>query len=254
MLNAPLFMGRYREFIPYTSSTNQYALEKLKEIPLPLEGSLYFTEDQQAGRGQAGNNWFSVPNGSFTGSYVLYPHFLPSNELHRITQVAALAVSKSLEQYKPEGNIQIKWPNDIVVKGRKICGILTENRWLGDRFVGMVCGIGVNLNIDSFPEAIAPTAVSLHTLIGKKTEATDFIETLSLHLEQGYLKLKSAHFSEIESDYLSKLYRYKEWGLYDRGKGPEKARIEGVDSAGRLQLLFETGLTEVFNLKEIRFI
>lgn len=246
-------MGRYREFIPYTSSTNQYALEKLKEIPLPLEGSLYFTEDQQAGRGQAGNNWFSVPNESFTGSYILYPHFLPVNELHRVTQVAALAVFRSLEDFHPAGNLQIKWPNDIMINGLKICGILTENRWSGDKLIGMVCGIGVNLNIDSFPKDLEQHVVSLHALTGKKTEVSDFIEILSLYLEQGYLKLKATQFAEIESDYLSKLYRYKEWGMYDRGKGPELARIEGVDSTGRLLLKFETGLTEAFNLKEIRF-
>lgn len=122
------------------------------------EGMVVTAKEQTGGKGRFGRNWFS-PNGGIYCSIILRPK-IPVESLHSLTFISAIAVSDSIkEQFKK--NTIIKWPNDIIIKRKKICGILTESKSKGKKVLYAVVGIGVNINIDKFPEELKYTAYSL---------------------------------------------------------------------------------------------
>ena len=245
-------MGVQRLHLKETPSTNTVALEWLRQKP--PEGALVWASRQTAGRGQTGSSWIAEPGQNFTGSYILYPGFLAPDRLHLVTHIAAIAVLRFLQSEIFGQDIRIKWPNDVWVGGRKICGILTENVWNGDQLVGMVCGIGLNLNTLQFPPELQDRAVSLAQLSGKQYRIEDCIQELSRHLEICWLQLRSGRNEGLQSTYLQHLYRYQETGWYDRGQGAEQATLVGVTPEGKLALDFGNGKLSTFGIKEIQFL
>jgi len=133
-----------REIISYNKidSTNTAAYE-LAEQGL-AEGAVIFADEQTKGRGRHGRTWYSAPGCGIYMSCVLRPHMAP-NEIPKITLIAAVAVVKSIREYTGLAAM-IKWPNDILVNGRKVCGILTEMKAEQDRIDFIILGIGINVN------------------------------------------------------------------------------------------------------------
>ena len=130
---------------------------------------------QTAGRGQRGNRWLSAGGENLTFSILLRPEALPSAEFMALTYLATLAVKGWLcRQGVPA---EIKWPNDIYVGKRKICGMLVENRLSGDCIAASVIGIGLNLNQTSFPGELV-NAVSLKQLTGRDYPLKETLEAL----------------------------------------------------------------------------
>ena len=109
------------------SSTNAYAAELLSKDK-PAEGTVVSTDDQYAGRGQIQNVWESEPNKNISLSIILYPVFLEVRQQFLLNQAISLAVSDSIKEIVPMGTVKIKWPNDIYLNNRKVCGILIQNQ------------------------------------------------------------------------------------------------------------------------------
>lgn len=130
------------------SSTNTKALE-LSSSELK-NGTIVFTDDQITGRGRRDNKWSSTSGKSLTFSIILYPN-CPIDQLNKFSIITGLAVSKTLEEIglKPS----LKWPNDILINNKKICGILIESKLSGNSVKALVIGIGINVNedISDFP-------------------------------------------------------------------------------------------------------
>ncbi|MBL7883411.1 MAG: biotin--[acetyl-CoA-carboxylase] ligase, partial [Bacteroidia bacterium] len=125
-----LFVGQNSIHLQSVDSTNSYATEMLRQISLP-DGTLFYSFNQQNGRGQRGNEWESEPMKNVALSYVLYPKFMDANKQFLLTKVIALGVADLLTAiFKNESivaEVKVKWPNDIYVNNQKIAGVLIEN-------------------------------------------------------------------------------------------------------------------------------
>lgn len=180
---ATCFIGQ--EVIYYRSlpSTNDAAKRRAQEGA--KNGTVIIAEEQTAGRGRIKRSWLS-PRGSIALSIILYPElaYLPC-----LIMVASLAVASAIEQVTSL-KAQIKWPNDVLVNGRKVCGILVESNVRGDKVDYAVIGIGinVNLNLADFPE-IAPLATSLSQELGRNVSRREVIRSLLTEAERLYLAL-----------------------------------------------------------------
>jgi BirA family biotin operon repressor/biotin-[acetyl-CoA-carboxylase] ligase len=146
------------------------------------EGTIVTTDEQTQGRGRRGRNWHSVSGKSLTFSLILRPNLLP-DEVAELTLASAVAVVLTLQEWKLKAGI--KWPNDIFLGKRKVCGILNETRFKQDKIAFAVIGIGINLNqtIDDFPSEIKGTATSVFRYSGKKINRVLFLQRLLLCLE-----------------------------------------------------------------------
>ena len=174
-------LGRNILFSCSVGSTNEWA----KELALlgAAEGTVTIAETQTAGRGRLGREWFSSEGGLWF-SVVLRPK-LRASEAVGLVFVAGLAVAEVLgEKYGLQ--VETKWPNDVLVKGRKVCGILVETNTTGETLNFSVVGIGINGNFDveeAFPEELRKVATSLEKEIGKKVNLEQLFRSILERLE-----------------------------------------------------------------------
>lgn len=167
-------------------------------------GTLVVAEQQTAGKGRRGRGWESSVGSGIYLTLVLKPDINPNNA-SMLTLVAALAVARAITEVTGEA-AQIKWPNDIVMHGKKVCGILTEMSAQFDYISHIVIGIGINVHNESFPEEIAHMAGSLQTECGKSFHRADIIEKLLEHFETYYeIFLETEDLSGLQKEYNSML-------------------------------------------------
>lgn len=152
-------IGHRIYYLQQTGSTNDDAF-RLGSQGEP-EGTVVIAGTQTAGKGRMSRAWHSPPQANIYTSIILRPGF----DVRRAPQIsiaAGVAVAETLEQYCPD-KVQLKWPNDVLIAGRKICGILSQVKMSADAIDFIVAGIGVNVNMDKeqFPADIHETATSL---------------------------------------------------------------------------------------------
>jgi len=209
------YIGKEIYYFPELKSTNIIAKEKaLHRAEGINEGTLIIAERQTAGKGRLGRKWFSPERGIWL-SIILYPQLSPSY-ISRITLMTAVAAVKAIDictQIKS----QIKWPNDILINEKKVCGILTEMSAELDIINWVVVGIGINANIDhrDFPEDIQENTISLKEVSGKEILQVNLVQVFLQEFEKYYEILKRKEFSSI----------LKEWKLYSHTLG-RKIRVD----------------------------
>ncbi len=243
-----LFMGKNLVYLPECHSTNTLALE-LSQRSSAVEGTIIITDNQTNGRGQRGNEWFSEPNKNLTFSVIVKPTFLKPIDQFYLTIAISLALCDFLTQRIP-GKVKIKWPNDILVNDKKLCGILIENSLAGDAIQYSVVGIGLNVNQTSFSLA---SASSMKTLTNEDYALPDELSSLLEFLEQRYLQLRSGKIMELKTDYLNALYGRGELRKFADEEGEWWGLIDGVNQHGKL-LILKQGDIKSYDLKEIRWI
>ncbi len=194
-LQTELFGREHFYYFADIDSTNNYA-KKLAAQDYP-EGTLVIAETQSAGRGRRGRTWDSKPGQGIYMSLILRPS-LPLNELSRITLFIAVAIADTLRNHlglKPG----IKWPNDLLIEGRKISGILTEAVTDMDGIEFIITGIGLNVNQlkEDFPEDFRHTATSVRAEMGHNVSRIPLLQDLLLQLEKRYQQLLSGGFADI---------------------------------------------------------
>jgi BirA family biotin operon repressor/biotin-[acetyl-CoA-carboxylase] ligase len=148
------------------------------------EGTVIVAGRQTAGRGRLGRAWSSPAGEGLYLSIILRPEVRPANA-SVITLAAAVAVAETLS-LDFGARADIKWPNDVLVAGRKICGILVESAIEGDRIQHAILGIGVNLAQEDFPEEIRQSATSLLKETGKRVAPGEILEPLFERLDRRY--------------------------------------------------------------------
>jgi len=245
---ATLFLGHNLVFVPACHSTNSLALQLCQQAVVP-EGTVVITENQTAGRGQRGNSWEAQPGLNLTLSIIIRPGFMAVADQFYFNLITSLAVQdylKSCVQSKPV----VKWPNDILVDGEKICGILIENQLHGNRFASVVMGIGLNINQQQFTSA---TATSLSRITGKQYNLQTEFEKLLQYVEARYLQLKSSKYEELKQAYLANLYRLGEAHPFEIKGMKVMGTITGIDAAGQLLVSID-GEVRAFGIKEIQFV
>jgi len=209
------YIGKKIFYFPELESTNIVAKEKALHRAEGIdEGTLIIAERQSTGKGRLGREWFS-PVGGIWLSIILYPQLSPSY-ISRITLMTAVAAVKSIK-ICTQIESQIKWPNDILINEKKVCGILTEMSAELDIINWVVVGIGINVNIDhqDFPEDIQKNTISLKEILGKKVLRVKLVQTFLQEFEKYYESLKRREFSSI----------LKEWKLYSHTLG-KKIRVD----------------------------
>lgn len=217
-------------------------------LPKPEEGTVVITANQTAGRGQRGNTWVVEPGKNLTFSLFLKPTFLKVEEQFFLTIIISLAITDTLHQVS-NTETKIKWPNDILVNEKKICGILIENSLSQSGIQQTIVGIGLNVNQDNFS---IDTATSVRTILGIDQELNSILNRLLENIERRYLQLRNGKRHELKTEYLNRLF----------GKGEERnflieekrtvGIILGVDELGKLIIEMD-GRFNTFSNKEISY-
>ncbi len=140
------------------------------------EGTLVVAKAQTAGRGRRGRRWDSPEGDAVYMSLILRPQ-AEAADISGLTLVMALSVAQALQQLQLEG-VQIKWPNDIVLNGKKLCGILTELHMEGGHVSDVVIGVGINVNQECFASEIAAVATSICAETGRRIDKDTLIEAV----------------------------------------------------------------------------
>lgn len=234
--------GRIILFSHKVDSTNKWAKELAGYDA--CEGTVVIAETQTKGHGRLGRRWAS-PTGGLWFSLILRPK-LRSGEAVKLTFVAGLAVAKVLrEMFSLKA--ETKWPNDVLVNGRKICGILSEMNTTGEAVNFVVVGIGVNVNFNVekvFPEQLRKTATSLEKELGRKVQLEKLFRALLEGLEDLYeLFIKEGFNPVLEEwkNYAGFLGRHVE--VTSSTKKMCGLALD-VDLEGALVLRFEDGTTK----------
>jgi len=178
------WLGKTIHYFHALDSTNSKAYELASRGA--EEGEIVIAESQAKGKGRLGRNWFSPPYLNLYLSVILRPKISP-HQAPFITLMAAVATAEAIE--KTSGlQSSIKWPNDILLSGRKIAGLLNEIKSETDRIHFIILGIGVNLNVDEkmFPKEIRSIATSMKREMGQAVSRKDFLALLLKELEKWY--------------------------------------------------------------------
>jgi BirA family biotin operon repressor/biotin-[acetyl-CoA-carboxylase] ligase len=238
-----------RILLPSVPSTNDYALELLR-TGRPEEGTVVQAQSQTRGRGQRGARWEAEPGRNITVSVILYPAFLDPHRQFGLSKAMALAVADcvaSLTGLQPS----IKWPNDILLAGRKVAGLLIENRLLAGRVDACVVGIGLNVNQASFPPHLQG-AGSLLGITGREADLELALATLHAAVLERYGELRAGS-AATDDAYLGRLHGRGQERGFVAGERRFRGAIEGVDLAGRLMVQDSGGTLHAYGAKEIRF-
>lgn len=243
-------MGRPVCFYENLGSTNVQA-KLLAEEGAP-EGALVVAEMQTAGRGRRGRDWESPANTNVYFTLILRPDFSP-DKASMLTLVMGMAVAEGIRKTLPEKVIRmsppgIKWPNDLVVNGKKICGILTEMSMERDYIQYLVIGVGINVGKQDYGPELAQKATNLETEYGVPVSRSILIANVMEAFEEKYdCFLKSQDMTEQAEEYNAMVVnRDREVGVLDP-KGEYRGIARGINAAGELLVEMPDGsIREVY--------
>ena len=221
--------GKTVHFARETDSTNLWIKRLAKEGA--SEGTLALAEFQSAGRGRLGRSW-EVPEGtSVMMSILLRPKFEPQYA-PTLTLVMGMAVAKAVKNLGFD--VSIKWPNDVVVSHKKICGILTEMGVRDGKIDYAVIGVGINVNIKEFPEEMADKATSLYLESGRKFDRSQIPGLVMEAFEKYYEKFAATcDLSGLKEEYESILANYNQ-PVRVLAKEPYEGVARGITDGGEL--------------------
>jgi len=224
--------------LPQVDSTNKVAFRLA--LNGAQEGAVVVAESQTKGKGRVGRRWESPTGSNIYLSIILRPKITPT-KIPLITLMAAVASAEAIEEVA--GLLPaIKWPNDLLIEGKKLGGILTEADMEMDRINFVVVGIGINCNMtrSSFPPSIKDTAASLQEALGREISRIALIQAILRHLEQWYTRLVQGRGEEIRGRWeeLSQI-RGKEVEIAFMGE-IVKGKAQEIDADGAL-LVQEAG-------------
>ena len=222
------FVGRQLYYYHRLATTMETARELVKKGA--DEGTVVIAGTQTAGRGRIGRTWLS-PEGSLAMSVILKPSL---DQLPQLIMIASLAVVRAIKNVSGI-ETQIKWPNDVLVKGKKVCGILIENEVKGGRVNFAIIGIGININFKplAFPE-IAQIATSLSHEMGTELSKTELTSALLLELEKLYLEAQTG--APIYREWQKNMETLGRRIQVKTGKTVEQGKAEKVTESGNLIL------------------
>lgn len=235
-------------------STNSEAIRRFIQCD---DFTVFAAKFQTGGRGQKGSKWESAPGENLTFSIILKPKNIKAQDQFIIAQVVTVGLKRYLKARGVESTI--KWPNDIYVGEKKVCGILIENFVSGDTLSGSIVGIGLNVNQTLF-KSDAPNPVSMSMITSEVFDIKKELEFLSNVIKELYESADSSpslsFLKKLEMEYLGSLYRREGFHLYQEMPEGEvfKARISGIDSSACLILEREDGGVKRYSFKEIKYI
>jgi BirA family biotin operon repressor/biotin-[acetyl-CoA-carboxylase] ligase len=226
-------------------STNDRAKQLAEEGA--EHGEVVVAERQTAGRGRRGRTWLSSARRNVTFSVVLRPEALPPARAAELTLVAAVAVCDALRQAGVDAGI--KWPNDVLVGGRKIAGILTEMEAEPDRVHWVVLGVGVNVNarLEDFPPELRGEATSVLLARGQPAPRSLFLAACLTGLEDWYDRHAEGGFEPIRAAWRARSVTLGREVSVRTDGGDLVGRAEDIDETGALLVRTERGLERILS-------
>ena len=223
--------GRNILYYDVTDSTNLRI--KLAADGGAPHGTLAVADWQTAGRGRRGRMWISPAGSSIYMSILLRPEIRP-DKASMLTLVMALSVAEGIEQYESL-ELQIKWPNDIIIRGKKLAGILTEMSTQIDYINHVTVGVGINVNMTDFPEDISGIATSLQLECGHIVKRAPLIAAVMERLEENYeIFLKTEDLSGLLDRYRALLVNLDRDVQIIGSKETYQAHAIGIGRTGEL--------------------
>jgi BirA family transcriptional regulator, biotin operon repressor / biotin---[acetyl-CoA-carboxylase] ligase len=211
------------------------------------EGSVFLAEEQTAGRGRGANSWQSERSTGIYCSVIVRPPLPPSDVLV-LSLAAGLAVQSAIQQVDSRVNADLKWPNDLLIGDKKVCGILTEMNSEATRVRYIVVGIGINVNQASFPEELGATSLRLAT--GREWSRVEMGAALLKSLDREYRQLLEN--SDARESILRRFAENSSWAqgkavrIEENGSSIE-GTTEGLDPRGFLRVRTEKGTQTVLS-------
>lgn len=228
-------------------STNGY-LKNLVDNSLVDNWTVVSAKKQDFGKGQRGNVWLSGDGGNALMSVFYRPNKLLVQDAFLLNKWVSISVLQTLEMIGVYGT-QIKWPNDILVNRRKICGILIENTFVGHSINEVIIGIGLNVN--SIPKLSGVTALSYE--LGVELQVKQVIEKLVNQLKSNSHLLHKV--KALDRFYLNGLYGYKQFvKLESAQKDSFKGRVIDVTHQGLIQIEKENDEVVEFDIQELQWV
>ena len=245
LVRGTIFGGHIHHYYR-AGSTNNIALEAAA-AGAP-EGSVFLAEQQTAGRGRGDHLWHSAESAGIYCSVVLRPKLPPADVLV-LSLAAGLAVHEAVTESDATAPAELKWPNDVLIRGKKFCGILTEMSAEATRVRYIVVGIGINVNHERFPAELQESATSLRLGTGRHWSRVDLCAALLKSLDREYAAL--IHDSGAADQILR---RFEEHAPMARGahvlvqeNGGFEGVTEGLDPRGFLRVRTAQGLRVVYS-------
>jgi BirA family biotin operon repressor/biotin-[acetyl-CoA-carboxylase] ligase len=235
-------IGRDIQVFEQTTSTND-VIEKLARDGVK-EGVVVFAESQTRGRGRLGRKWISPAHKGLWFSVLLRPDLRPQ-ETTQLTVASATALRRAIQSetdLKPE----IKWPNDILIRGKKVAGILTELSAEVDRVKHIILGIGVDVNLDAgeFSAELKKTATSLKTETGESVSRAELAAAILRELDFDYSRICGGKFSQVADEWEEHCATIGRNVTVHIGERKIRGRAESLDDDGALLLRSEHGRLE----------
>jgi len=231
------FIGHKLYYYEEIGSTNDEAF-RLGVQGAP-EGTALIAESQSAGKGRLRRTWHSPPGANIYTSVILRPRFEP-DLAPRISLAAGVAVAETLDPYCP-GKVSLKWPNDVQIGGKKVCGILTQMKTATGVIDFVVVGIGVNVNwnLKEFPEDIQKMATSLSVEAGREVSRLELIILLYENLAKCYSELSQNGFAPLRKKWLDRTTMIGKPVSVIFGKETINGEAADLDEDGSLVILVD---------------
>lgn len=244
-----LFTGKFLLQIDETTSTNSLMKDWLSNNK-PIDGTVILTENQTAGRGQAGNTWKSAPGMNLTFSLLYLCKFLEVKDQFLLSAAISLGLRNAVQQMLPDADVKIKWPNDILVNQQKVAGILIENTLQGHFLHYSIVGIGLNVLQEDFDGLPNASSLKKNGFEGNKENA---LSVVLEEVEKQFLLLRNNKFEGLIQNYHRHLFGKDEWRNFLVDDKIIRGTITGVEKSGRLNVEFESGMRQFWH-KEIGFL
>lgn len=235
-------------FFEEIDSTNNEA--KRQGDTIRDKAKLLICESQTGGRGRRGRNWVSPSGSGIWMSLLFKPDITPASA-SMLTIVTAMAVKAAITDVLPEADCMIKWPNDIVLNGKKICGILTEMSAELEYIHYVVIGVGLNVNTLDFPEELSDIASSILKETGVKVKRSELVVAFSKEFNYFYKKfMKEKDLSSLVTEYDAMLIN-KGREVVTSGELAISGTAVGINSMGELIIKLKDGDLKVIRAGEV---
>jgi BirA family biotin operon repressor/biotin-[acetyl-CoA-carboxylase] ligase len=239
---SPSIVGRHVEFLGEVGSTNTIARERASKGC--TEGLIIVASSQTGGKGRLSRSFIS-PEGGLYLSVVLRPKVSPS-QASILPLMAGLAVSKAISTTVLK-ETSLKWPNDVLIGDKKVCGILMESSVKGHKLEYVIIGIGINVNstIDQFPEDIRERTGTLKQIVGKLVDIEDLLRNLICFLDMQYSIFLDDQIETILDKWSERSSTIGRLISVHTGQGVFKGKALGLDQSGALLLSVDGSLQRI---------
>lgn len=251
------FIGKKYKYLDCCESTNVLGFQEALTLAIP-EGYAWITGQQTAGKGQRGNQWIAQANQNLLVSYLLKPN---PNLLHAqfyLGKCIANGILKGLQAWSQRslGNdplpLEIKWPNDIYLDGKKLGGILIESNFQNGQWAFSIVGIGLNINQLDFG-GLRATSLRKWTQNPQPVDIGEIYAHISQGIENQYETFSNKDFQGIDKIYHDYMFRRGNWHLYEDKNGVFEGKIVKVNAQGFIEIEKNLGF-DSYDIKELSFI